>query len=441
MPGGTRQSAYEESLDVRRAGLRRALGFLGVIAIRRGACVVAVLAVASAAFAQWPQFRGPTGQGYADNARPPLEWSETQNVVWKVPVGDGWSSPVVSGGRVWLTTAVPAQERRGAISLRAAAFDAGTGEQLLDVEVFRVERPGAINEKNSRASPTPVVDGGRVYVHFGADGTAALDERGTVLWRTRLPYESQHGNGGSPVLYGDLLIVNCDGWGQEAYVAALDATTGDIRWKTSRPRPWSHAYSTPLLIEVNGQDQLVSTGAYRAVAYEPRTGREIWRVRYADGFSNVPRPVFAHGLVYLATGFNEPTLIAVRPDGHGDVTGTHLAWTLRRGAPYTPSPIVVGPHLYYVSDTGVLTQADARSGEVRWQRRLGGNYSASPVLAGGRLYFSSEEGVTSVVAPGDEFRLLAANRLDGAMLASMAVDGGAFYIRTDTHLYRLEDRP
>jgi len=412
-----------------------------VIALRLGACAVAVLAVAPAASAQWPQFRGPTGQGYAEQAQPPLEWSEARNVVWKVPVGNGWSSPVVSGGRVWLTTAVPAQGRRGAVSLRAVAFDTQTGRQLIDVEVFRVERPGAINEKNSRASPTPVVEGGRVYVHFGADGTAALDERGMVLWRTRLPYESQHGNGGSPVLYGDLLIVACDGWGQEAYVAALDAATGDVRWKTNRPRPWSHAYSTPLVIDVDGQAQLVSAGAYRAIAYEPLTGREIWRVRYADGFSNVPRPVYAHGLVYLATGFNEPTLIAVRPDGRGDVTATHLAWTLRRGAPYTPSPIVVGPHLYYVSDTGVLTQADARSGEVHWQQRLGGNYSASPVLAGGRLYFPSEEGVTSVVAPGEEFRLLASNRLDGAMLASMAVDGGAVYIRTDTHLYRIEERP
>jgi outer membrane protein assembly factor BamB len=243
------------------------------------------------------------------------------------------------------------------------------------------------------------------------------------------------------VLHGGLLIVNCDGWGQEAYVAALDTATGDVRWKTSRPRPWSHAYSTPLVIEVDGEAQVVSTGAFRAVAYEPRTGREIWRVRYADGFSNVPRPVYAHGLVYLATGFNEPTLIAVRPDGHGDVTGTHLAWTQRRGAPYTPSPIVVGDHLYYVSDTGVLTQADARSGTVRWQHRLGGNYSASPVLAGGRLYFLSEEGVTSVLAPGEEFVLLATNRLDGPTLASMAVDGGTVYIRSTTHLYRIEARP
>jgi outer membrane protein assembly factor BamB len=412
-----------------------------MIGLRLGVCVAVVLGAGAVASAQWPQFRGPTGQGSARDAEPPLEWGERRNVVWKVPVGGGWSSPVVSGGRVWLTAAVAEAGARGAVSLRAVAFDAETGRTLADVEVFRVESPEAINLKNSRASPTPVVDGGRVYVHFGADGTAALDQDGAILWRTRLPYESQHGNGGSPVLHGGLLIVNCDGWGQEAYVAALDTATGDVRWKTSRPRPWSHAYSTPLVIEVDGEAQVVSTGAFRAVAYEPRTGREIWRVRYADGFSNVPRPVYAHGLVYLATGFNEPTLIAVRPDGHGDVTGTHLAWTQRRGAPYTPSPIVVGDHLYYVSDTGVLTQADARSGTVRWQHRLGGNYSASPVLAGGRLYFLSEEGVTSVLAPGEEFVLLATNRLDGPTLASMAVDGGTVYIRSTTHLYRIEARP
>lgn len=411
-----------------------------MVALRLGTCAAAVLAAASVAAAQWPQFRGPTGQGLAAGAEPPLEWSETRNVVWKVPVGGGWSSPVVADGSVWMTTAVAGRDG-ATVSLRAVAFDARTGQSRVDVEVFRLERPGAINLKNSRASPTPIVDRGRVYVHFGADGTAALDGRGRILWRTRLPYESQHGNGGSPVLYGDLLIVNCDGWGEEAYVAALDTATGDIRWKTSRPRPWSHAYSTPLLIEVDGQDQVVSTGAYRAVAYEPRTGREIWRVRYADGFSNVPRPVFAHGLVYIGTGFNEPTLIAVRPDGHGDVTATHLAWTQRRGAPYTPSPIVAGEYLYYVSDTGVLTQADARAGEVRWQARLGGNFSASPVLAGGRLYFQSEEGVTSVVAPGEDFELLATNRLDGATLASMAVDGEAVYIRSATHLYRIEAGP
>jgi outer membrane protein assembly factor BamB len=391
----------------------------------------------------WPQFRGPTGQGHATERGLPLEWSESKNIVWKTPVpGLGWSSPVVAAGRVWLTTVVESKERRGRVSasLRALAFDVATGREVVNVEVFRLDDAGYVNPKNSRASPTPIVDGERVYVHFGADGTAALTTSGEILWTTHLRYESQHGNGGSPTLYRDLLIVNCDGNGGEAYVIALDTATGKTRWKTPRRRPADQAYSTPLVITTGDRDQLVSVGAYRAAAYEPLTGQEIWRVSYGDGFSNVPRPVFGQGLVFIATGFQTPTLIAVRPDGKGDVTRTHLAWTISRGAPYTPSPLLVGNDLYYVSDTGVLSLADATSGQVIWQQRLGGNYSASPILADGRIYFQSEEGLTTVIAPGREFRRLAVNRLDGATLASIAVSNGSLFMRSDSHLYRITER-
>jgi len=391
----------------------------------------------------WPQFRGPTGQGHATERGLPLEWSEHHNVIWKVPVpGLGWSSPVVADGRVWLTTVVETKDRRGRISasLRALAYDVASGREVVNVEVFHLDDAGYINPKNSRASPTPIVDGDRVYVHFGADGTAALSTSGDILWTTRLRYESQHGNGGSPVLYRDLLIVNCDGNGGEAYVIALEASTGRTRWKTSRRRPADQAYSTPLVITVDGQDQLVSVGAYRAAAYDPLTGREIWRVGYGDGFSNVPRPVFGQGLVIIATGFQTPALMAVRPGGTGDVTRSHVAWTITRGAPYTPSPLIVGNDLYYVSDTGVLSLADLPTGQVVWQQRLGGNYSASPVFADGRIYFQSEEGTTTVIAPGREFRRLATNQLDGATLASIAVSGGSLFIRSDSHLYRIGER-
>ena len=408
--------------------------------------LVLLLIAGASALAQaedWPQFRGPTGQGHATERNLPLEWSETHNIIWKVPVpGLGWSSPAVANGRVWLTTVVESKERRGRVSasLRALAYDIATGRELVNVEVFRLDDAGYVNPKNSRASPTPIVDGDRVYVHFGAEGTAAVSTSGEILWTTHLRYESQHGNGGSPTLYRDLLIVNCDGNGGEAYVIALETATGKTRWKTARRRPADQAYSTPLVITVGQQDQLVSVGAYRAAAYEPLTGQEIWRVSYGDGFSNVPRPVFGQGLVFIATGFQTPSLIAVRPDGKGDVTRSHVAWTISRGAPYTPSPLLVGNDLYYVSDTGVLSLADAMSGQIVWQQRLGGNYSASPVFADGRIYFQSEEGMTTVITPGREFKRLAVNRLDGATLASMAVSNGSFYIRSHTHLYRIGGR-
>jgi outer membrane protein assembly factor BamB len=208
------------------------------------------------------------------------------------------------------------------LSLRALAFDIATGKPVVDAEVFRLTRLRDLNPKNSFASATPIVDGDRVYVHFGADGTASISATGEVLWTARFPYESQHGGGGSPVLYKDLLIFNCDGNDVDAFVVALDTRTGKERWRRDRRKPSDQAYTTPLVITVDGRDQLISVGAYRAVAYDPATGREIWRVSYADGFSNVPRPVFGNGLVFIATGFQQPTLIAVRPGGEGDVTRT-----------------------------------------------------------------------------------------------------------------------
>ena len=392
----------------------------------------------------WPQFRGPTGQGHSDEHGLPLEWSETRNIVWKTSVpGRGWSSPVVADGRVWLTTALHrgaggARDVKGA-SLRVLAYDLENGREVVNVELFHPADGDLTNAKNSHASPTPIVEGDRVYVHFGAQGTAALSTDGTIIWKARFSYQSQHGNGGSPVLYGDLLIVNCDG-SNEAFVVALDKRTGKTRWRTVRRQPFDQAYSTPLVIRVGERDEIVSVGAYRAAAYDPENGKEIWRVGYADGFSNVPRPVYGHGLVFIATGFQQPTLLAVRPDGAGDVTRTHIAWTLRRGAPLTPSPLLVGDELYVVNDGGIAQCLDARTGEVRWIQRLGGgDYSASPLFADGRIYFLSEGGAATVIAPGKEFKRLATNMLDGETLASMAVSAGSIFIRSDTSLYRIAE--
>jgi outer membrane protein assembly factor BamB len=401
------------------------------------ATLVALAVGAAAAADSWPQFRGPTGQGHAGVGRVPTTWSETEHVRWKVPVpGLGWSSPVVDGGRVWLTTATGEDQT----SLRLLGFDVATGREIVNTEVFRIRERREINPKNSRASPTPVVDGDRVYVHFGAEGTAAVATNGRVLWTRRFRYESQHGAGGSPILYGGALILSADG-SDAAFVVALDAETGRVRWKRDRRAPWDQAYSTPLVIHVGEADQLVSIGAFRAAAYDPASGHEIWRVSYGDGFSNVPRPVFAHGLVFIATGFQQPALIAVRPDGTGDVTKTHVAWQLQRGVPLTPSPIVVGDELYMVTDGGVLSCVDARTGSILWQQRLGGTFSASPVWAGGHLYFSSEQGVTTVLEPGKRYQPIARNVIDGGMLASLAVAGESIIMRSDSALYLVAAEP
>jgi len=395
-----------------------------------------MLAASTVEAQDWPQFRGPDGEGHSSERGLPLEWSETRNVAWKTPVpGLGWSSPVVGGGRVWLTTAV---DQRG-ISLRLMAFDIATGHEALNVEVFKIPSDRReINPKNSWASPTPILDGDRVYVHFGADGTAAVSTSGEIIWKNKFEYQSQHGAGGSPVLYGDLLIFNCDG-SDVAFVVALDKQTGKVKWKTNRGQPADQAYTTPLIIHVGDRDQLISVGAFRARAYEPLTGKEIWRVRYDEGFSNVPRPVFSHGLVFITTGFQQPELVAVRPTGTGDVTKTHIAWSLKRGAPLTPSPLAVGDELYVVNDGGIASCIDPESGAVIWQQRLGGTYSASPVFADGRIYFLAEQGATVVIAPGRDFRRLAINTLDGGLLASMAISSGSLYLRTDSHLYRITE--
>jgi outer membrane protein assembly factor BamB len=402
--------------------------------IRRYLLLLLLLSSVTIGAEDWPQFRGPTGQGHSSESDLPFEWSETRNVVWKIPVpGRGWSSPVVAAGRIWLTTSV---EDREPASLRALAYDAVTGRELVNVEVFQHRIGTYLNLKNSYASPTPIVEGDQVFVHFGAFGTAALTTAGEIIWKTRLPYESQHGNGGSPTLYKDLLIISCDG-ADQAYVIALERNTGKVRWKTSRRNPWDQAYSTPLVIRVGDMDQIISVGAYRVTTYDPDSGKEIWRVDYKDGFSNVPRPVYGHGLVYIATGFQEPSLLAILVGGSGNVTQTHVAWQLQRAAPHTPSPLLVGNELYVVSDLGVATCLNAVTGQTYWIQRLGGNYSASPLYADGRIYFQSEEGVATVIAPGREFQRLARNFLDEATLASIAVSNGSLFIRAESHLYRI----
>jgi outer membrane protein assembly factor BamB len=352
-------------------------------------------------------------------------------VRWKVAIpGRGWSSPVVQGDRIWLTTATDEGK-----SLRALSIDRNSGAILQNVEIFRLKSPKLTNSKNSFASPTPVIDGERVYVHFGAYGTACLTQSGEIVWKTRLEYDNgQHGTGGSPIVYEDLLIISCDG-NDVQFVVALDKLTGKVKWKKSREG--YQAYSTPLVVSLPGGDQVISPGAFRAVAYEPRSGKELWQVRYGEGFSNVPRPVYGDGLVFICTGFQQASMLAVRLDGKGDVTNSKVEWKLDRGVPLTSSPLLVGNELYMVTDNGIATCVDAKTGKEYWRARVGGNFSASPIYADGRIYFLSEEGESVVIAPSQQLKHLATNQLDGRTLASMAVSGGSIFIRSETHLYRI----
>ncbi len=312
----------------------------------------------------WPQFRGPDGQGHSTERGLPIEWSETKNIVWKQPIdGLGWSSPAIAGGQIWLTTAIAEQG-----SLQAVRIDEKSGQVVSYIEIFHKDDLGPIHTKNSHASPTPFIEGDRVYVHFGAHGTACLSTAGEVLWRNEeLHYDHRHGPAGSPVIWHDLLIVSCDGTDKQ-FVVALDKKTGEIRWRTDRTGRM--AYCTPLAITVSGQDQLVSPGGDQVVGYAPATGEEIWRFRY-DGYSVVPRPVFGHGLVFVSSAYDTPVLYAIRLPGTGDITETAAAWSMRRGAPNNPSPVLVGDELYIVSDLGIATCVDAKTGEQHWQKRWG----------------------------------------------------------------------
>ncbi len=322
----------------------------------------------------WPQFRGPTGQGHSPARGLPRTWSDTRNVTWKTTIlGQGWSSPVVWGNQVWLTAAQ--EEGR---SLRASRIDAATGRGVFTVEVFRREESLPTNPKNTHASPTPVIEEGRVYVHFGSAGTACLDSAtGQMLWADNSHVvDHKEGPGSSPVLWEDKLIVNFDGR-DSRFVVAFDKKTGKVAWKTDRSAPFNadiernKAYCTPLIVEHEGRPVLINPGAMRVSAYDPANGKELWWCDY-NGFSNVPRPVAAHGMVYICTGYTRGQLLALRLGGQGDVTESHVAWRFDRQVPNNASPIVVGDELYMVSDRGVLTCLDAKSGEELWTERVGG---------------------------------------------------------------------
>ena len=388
----------------------------------------------------WPQFRGPNADGHVVGTTSPLEWSDTQNVVWKTEIaGLGWSSPVIVNGTIYLTTAVPEGE---GLSLRAIAFNSATGDVIWDREVRAVTKKPQMHHKNSHASPTPIVKDGSVFVHFGNQGMARLKAAdGTIEWLcTEIDYNPVHGCGGTPVLCNGKLVITCDG-SKNPYVMAVDAATGKVAWKTPRTVevPISHSFGTATVAMVDGKPQVLAPGPGMFAAYDVASGAELWKVT-APGWSIVPQPVLGHGLVFYNHDYDNPEMMAVRLGGEGDVTEKNVVWRMKNGAPSTPSPLLVGDELYFVSDKGVATCVDATTGKRHWTGRLGGNFSSSPVYVNDRILFTNEDGGSTWVKAGTEFEILGENTVPGRTFATPAFSNGAMYLRTDAALYKIANQ-
>jgi outer membrane protein assembly factor BamB len=404
----------------------------------------------SACFADWPQFRGPTGQGISDAKGLPLLWSESKNIKWKTPIpGRGWSSPVIFGKQLWLTTA----NQKGT-ELSVVCVDRDTGKIIHERKIFDVQAPQFAHEFNTYASPTPVIESGRLYASWGSPGIACIDtETAKVVWERR-DFVCNHyrGAGSSVCIYRDLLIHNFDG-SDFQYVVGLDKKTGKTIWRTERSvdfhdlidgKPdregdWRKAFSTPRVFEIDGKPLLFSQGSKAFYGYDVFTGKELWRVEEPKTHTTSTTPIFGNGLIFMCTGNTKGEVWAVRPGGKGVVTDTHILWRFGRNVSMRPSLLLANDLIFMVDDGGIATCLDAKNGNEIWRERIGGNFSASPLYAEGRVYFFNEEGKTIVISAGREFKILAQNELGDGFMASAAVDGKALYLRSRTHLYRVEE--
>lgn len=392
----------------------------------------------------WPEYRGPSLDSHSTAIGLPLEWSESKNVRWKTAIpGLAWSSPVVWGKQLWLTTADEKGHEQSVLCL-----DKSTGKVLFQQRLFLNERPQPISvDANTYASPSPVIEEGRVYLHFGTFGTTCLDTRSfKTLWTRRdLHCEHSVGPGSSPFLYKDRLILTFDGMDVQ-YLVALDTKTGKTLWNTPRGTDFGNAggeqrkaFTTPYPLVRKGQTELVSVSARAACGYDPDSGKELWRISH-PGYSNASRPLLADGLLLINTGFNTPELWALRVDRPTGPTPEDRVWRSNRGIPAMSSPTVVEGLLYFLSDSEFVTCLELASGKEVWRERIGGKHYASPLFAEGRLYLFSENGKTRVIKPGRAFTLLAENTLESGLHASPAVSGRSLFVRTLRHVYCLETR-
>lgn len=402
----------------------------------------------------WPCFRGPSGQGVSDAKNLPIEVGDKQNVKWKTPIhGKAWSSPVIWKDQVWLSSATADGKE-----LSALCVDKATGKVLVDEVLFNVAEPQFCIPFNSYGSPTPCIEEGRVYITFGSAGTACLDTRdGKVIWeRTDLKCNHFRGAGSSPLLWKNRLIMNFDG-SDFQYIIALDTANGQTVWKTNRsidfkdldkngkPRgdgDFRKAFSTPRLIDVDGKPNVVSVGSHAIYCYDALTGKELWRTEYRDGHSGSLTPVFGEGLVFATTGNGASEIWAIRPGGQGVVNDTNVVWRLKKKVPTRSSPVLVDGRLYMVSDAGIVSCVDAKTGKEIFSGRIASGhdagYSASPLAANGVVYFFNEAGHETAIAIGDQFKILAEGDLDSGVMGCPAVSGDSLYVRTRTSLYRFD---
>jgi outer membrane protein assembly factor BamB len=404
---------------------------------------ICLVALSAAKAEDWPCFRGPGRQGISQEKGVPTQWNATTNIRWKTPIpGDGWSSPIVSGDRVLVTTALD-----DGTSLHLICLDRASGKVIWDKEIVK-QKAGHKSQQNSYATSTPATDGTRVYL-VACDGRIlGVSMDGTVEWtNSDFDYYSEHGLAISPVLYGDLVIVCFDwsspgpdpkvGWQiawDKAVILAVDRSTGQVRWKGRRGSS-RVAHVVPQVAAVDGQDQLVSGAGNVVQGFDLKTGELLWTVS-SPGEGVVPSVVVGDGLAFTASGFGESRVCAVRlGGGRGDVTRTHAAWESREDVPHMSSMLYVSPHLYLVTESGVAKCMKGATGEVLWRERLRGSFSASPIWADGKVYFLSEKGTTTVVEEGPQFKILATNELGEKCCASPAISQGHLFIRTDKALY------